>query len=643
MEEAKILLADIIKDLAKRAASSLVKKTKDYLVDMSKKEEIDIGDAYEEYLRKVYATYSKSKTILYGDESRELSSFFVPVDLAQGEGFGDNVKYEKISTKDIVDVFEKRDKLIVTGIGGMGKTMLMKHFCSSAIIKGYKIPIFISLRRFNNVNIDNKPIEALIYDQLETLGFKLEYKYFEYSLRGDRYLFLFDGYDELSNLKRADFSFRLVDFARRYSDNIYVISSRQIDEIFSLEEFSIWSICPMRREQTVQLIWKLDFDYEMKKRFIDELTDRIYDQYESFASVPLLLSILFLTYISYTKLPESLNDFYEKAFETLLFKHDRMKIGFERIFYSKLTYEEYRKVFLCFCFITYFKEKFFFSYRSLANILSDVSNKLKIDFDEDAYIKDLVFTTCMLIRDGQEYIFLHRSFQVYFAAVFVSKKNDFEQSKLCSSFLNYDYNTDLLRSGKGSTLAMVYSSFHSSLLKKKYGISYGGDFHSDFLKMLQSVEPERFEGIVLVPIMEKINTIYQETNKDLLRTMIWCSQGPTLWDPQAVHIDTDVNISLREFSVLRDYYDTRDNASLEIVKSYGDLAEQVNQPISREKYRDKGGRLLLSLFDEHFSQAFNNMFYSQMWVTALSIAKYNNIKNQNMQNKSFIMSLEDFI
>lgn len=40
---------------------------------------------------------------------------------------------------------------------------------------------------------------------------------------------------------------------------------------------------------------------------------------------------------------------------------------------------------------------------------------------------------------------------------------------------------------------------------------------------------------------------------------------------------------------------------------------------------------------------FNNLFYSQMWVTALSIAKYNNIKKQNMQNKSFIMSLEDFI
>ena len=64
MEEAKILLADIIKDLEKSAASSLVKKAKDYLVDISKKEEIDVGDAYEEYLRKVYDTYSKSKRVI---------------------------------------------------------------------------------------------------------------------------------------------------------------------------------------------------------------------------------------------------------------------------------------------------------------------------------------------------------------------------------------------------------------------------------------------------------------------------------------------------------------------------------------------------------------------------------------------------
>lgn len=122
--------------------------------------------------------------MIYLNEARELKKFFVPVDL----------KYEKnmpmhgrisliksdsytVSGNDIRDVFKKSNKNIITGIGGIGKTMHMKHFCISAIELGYKIPVFIPLRWFNDCDIGEKPLEKLIYNKLEDFGFKLDEKY----------------------------------------------------------------------------------------------------------------------------------------------------------------------------------------------------------------------------------------------------------------------------------------------------------------------------------------------------------------------------------------------------------------------------------------------------------------------------------
>ena len=79
MEEARKLLSDVITKLAQSAAQSIADKAKDYFVDRENKEQIDTKSAYEDYLTKVYDTYSKSRTIVYGDKEKELSSFFVPV------------------------------------------------------------------------------------------------------------------------------------------------------------------------------------------------------------------------------------------------------------------------------------------------------------------------------------------------------------------------------------------------------------------------------------------------------------------------------------------------------------------------------------------------------------------------------------
>lgn len=57
--------AEVITDLAKTTAQTLYQKVRDYVTDIQKKEEIDFGYAYENYLKYAKTTHEKMKTLLY--------------------------------------------------------------------------------------------------------------------------------------------------------------------------------------------------------------------------------------------------------------------------------------------------------------------------------------------------------------------------------------------------------------------------------------------------------------------------------------------------------------------------------------------------------------------------------------------------
>ena len=668
MVEATVLFSEVIKKLAVNASQAFSEKSIEYLVDREHREQIDFGLAYEDYLNKVYDTYSKSKTILYDDEERKLSSFYVPAKLTRRTSVHlQNDESDKISTRRISKVFEQENKLIITGVGGMGKTMLMKYFCVNAIEREYCIPVFISLRRFNTINIDDKSIEKLIYDQLKIFGFELDYKYFEYSLSRINYLFLFDGYDEIADTKRPALSYGIVDFAKRYSNNSFIVSSRPVDALFGWESFKVFSICHMDRRQAMQLIWKLDFDNQVKKLFMEELDEKLFEKYESFVTVPLLLSILFLTYASNTTLPETLNEFYERAFETLLFKHDRKKVGFERVFQSKLSYSVFRNIFLSFCSLTYFDEMYSFSYQMLESLLSEVSERTKIGFDVDAYINDLVKISCMLIQEGQDYIFIHRSFQEYFAAFHLAKRTDEEQRTFCTSYLNYDSEeTEPSKSASNGFSAFQLELKHDyvpvtidpifdNYVQFRKWINTVDEYYIDFvghqkvrafLVMLESVEPDRFESIVLVPIMKKLYSVYEKQNRDLASAFNKSIVNTFIYGMGVYNQYTNGNLdyteclSVDELSTLLFFMSKRE-IDLAVFNGNGILLAQQIEHIDFEEIevpftssgrspfdsRDKG--------EKHISK-YNEMITGKlMWVFVMALSRYEKLYNKKKTNYSF--------
>jgi hypothetical protein len=76
-----------------------------------------------------------------------------------------------------------------------------------------------------------------------------------------------------------------------------------------------------------------------------------------------------------------------------------------------------------FCLATYL-EKTAFSNDELRTYLSKARTATRIEVDINAYIQDLRESICVLILDGLECRFIHRSFQEYFAAVYLSQADD---------------------------------------------------------------------------------------------------------------------------------------------------------------------------------------------------------------------------
>ena len=420
--------------------------------------------AFTNYLENSYEKYSKIKTVLYRSEPRYIYDFFEQPTLRQSPRTA--IKSSKVSNITNVSNF-----IIIEGTGGIGKSTLMKHLFINAIVEKQKIPIFIELKNWNDTDEIN--LTKFVFDRLYTLGSEIDYDCLEYALKSGCFLFLLDGYDEVKGEKRNVLFKQLEVFCDQYSSNNFIVSSRPYSEFIEFQRFTVLKMSPLSQRQAVSLIKKLDFDKEIKERFVEALSNGMYIKHRSFASNPLLLNIMLLTFDHYAEIPEKLHVFYSNAFETLYSKHDATKAGYRREIKSKLVYDDFKLVFSFFCFATYHQGKIEFSHEELKVVLKKVQNQLGItSFEVDDYIYDLVNSVCVLCVDGLEYKFTHRSFQEYFAALFLKELPDKIMSRAAIDLIKKD--TDRV-------------------------------IHDNIFKMLYDMCEKRVEQNILLPILDELD------------------------------------------------------------------------------------------------------------------------------------------
>ena len=344
---------------------------------------------------------------------------------------------------------------------------MMKHFFLSELKKKRFIPIFFELKDYNNFDYT---LKESIYKSIELLGNEFNQEYFEYALQTGTFLFLLDGYDELSSSKLKKFSYELQEMCDRYPDNKFIMSSRPNDNFISFQRFTILKSMELSKEKAVNLVRKLDYDKETQERFLLQLEERLYESHTSFASNPLLLTIMLLTYNDYAEIPTKLHVFYAQAFETLYTKHDATKSGYKRELKTNLSKDIFRKIFAKFCFKTYMQEKLEFSKMDLDEIFNSIKQN-EFEFNNDDFLYDLISAICLMYVDGNVYRFTHRSFQEYFTAQYILELSDISQKVIYEKLTNY----------------RVFDNV---------------------LDMLFDMSKERFESNALIPLLEKIEKDY---------------------------------------------------------------------------------------------------------------------------------------
>ena len=207
--------------------------------------------------------------------------------------------------------------------------------------------MFIELRHLNQNGAD---LHTLVDQALSINKFEQDTQYVQRAMQAGHFVFLLDGFDEVIQSKRQQISRAIQEFARRHDKNAFVISSRPDSELDGWQDFAVLRLEALTLELADELVARLDYDDELKKKFRQDLHDELFEKHKSFLSNPLLLSIMLLTYGQSANIPDKLNVFYNQAYEALFERHDALKGGFRRERRTKLDIQilqEYFRRFAC--------------------------------------------------------------------------------------------------------------------------------------------------------------------------------------------------------------------------------------------------------------------------------------------------------
>jgi hypothetical protein len=368
-------------------------------------------DAYRPYLESTYRRVSTIRTFIKPNEPIDLLSNYVTVPLRNG--------HADINPSDLIRSIESHHRYIISGLAGRGKSVLMRYI---AILLYHnpttRIPIFIELRTLNSLTSP----DILQYVHAQYRGnTNVQFDDFTKALEKGQFIFILDGFDEISPQKRREIERQIFYISDRYDRCPIIVSGRPDDRFSSWERFTTLNVCPLEYEQCYELIEKCEYDDALKKNFLKNLTKDFFKEHKSFLNTPLLSIMMMITYNDQGEIPSSLHEFYAVAFETLIRRHDAMKLDFIRENVSDCNKDQFSRIFSSFCVLTYSKSQYQFSQDEILELLKRAISQQRIEVNPEFVLADFIESICLLQKEGFEISFVHRSFQEYFCALFLSK------------------------------------------------------------------------------------------------------------------------------------------------------------------------------------------------------------------------------
>lgn len=373
----------------------------------SERSKRDLSHALQNFIYNTYEKFRLTKNLLFRNEPIDFYSNYIPLTL---KGKDDYIRVKKP-----LDIFDRLNKIAIIGNAGSGKTTLLKHITLGAIDSDDLIPVFVELRLFISQNQDfHDYITSLISTE-----FKNEIKSL---FKTGKFLFLFDGFDEINFSEGQKSISQIQDFINLYNFNKFIITSRPGTNIESLNNFHIYEIAELNENDIYIYVQNLKLPNSKKELFYDsmESDSHLY----KYLTSPLFLAIYIDYILNHTdaNIPKKKSIFFRNIIDTLFSKHDSVsKLGFIRTKLSGLNKDQLEYISTLLAFRGLLISTSAFSKDLLIKELELIKRSQKIDFENDRLIYDLTISVNILVVINDFYIFPHILVLEYLASLFISR------------------------------------------------------------------------------------------------------------------------------------------------------------------------------------------------------------------------------
>jgi hypothetical protein len=465
------------------------------------------GEHFEDYLIRTYDKYSCINALAIPNSQFQLKDVYVTQNLIKENRFESEdevIMINQLPTK----LIKKYKKILITDTAGMGKSTIMKYMFVDLIdncIKDVGIPIFIELNRPNK----NRTILAEIQEELNSLSKEFDKDLLLNFIQKGGFIFFLDGYDEISIADRSEVTKDIQTFiSKAGTKNFYVLASRPEDSLASFGDFQSFKIQPLTKNEAFELLTKYDLSSQNKisKELIKELKTSKYDSIDEYLVNPLLVSLLFIAYNYKSEIPLKKHQFYRQVYDALFNSHKLAQGQKPHEKRSGLDIDDFNRVLRYVGYECLIRIGVQFDEDTILNSIKRAkvfSGNLK--FGDSDFLKDLMTSVPLFVKDGIEYKWAHKSLMEYFAARFIAEDVKENQDKILTKIYNSEDNykyinmldiyCDIDYKGFSRNIVLPFLEMFVKYHDEQYPASFGLD--KDILEArIALLYPFRLSGIL---------------------------------------------------------------------------------------------------------------------------------------------------
>lgn len=375
------------------------------------------------------------KTLWSPDDDVSLLSFYYPPSFVIRKAKGPGQRKSVESVRELGE-----GNIVIQGIVGQGKSIFLRYLAikDATSAAQNRLPIFLEFRTLH----PGFTLMPAIYKTLSAYDINVDDDTFDHLGKSGRILLLLDAFDELDEALVKTTLTDIDHLGQKYPELQIIVTSRPGNEIQKANGFRTMRIMPLREIDYGPFLTKLGLS-QTKIFEIKEAIRESPGRFTELITTPLMLTLVVIVYESEKEIPPTLPEFFERLFQVVFTRHDRLKAGFNRKLYSGLSERRLQNLFEAFCFMT-LQNGFG---RSLSSEQFSTAFDQALEYtenckcEEEKFKLDMVKVACLMLEEGIDTTtFLHKSVLEYYAAAFIKHSSD-EVAKLFYQAVDDNYRT----------------------------------------------------------------------------------------------------------------------------------------------------------------------------------------------------------